>query len=183
MQLTPIPLELPDEDLPHPVDAFLREAEQRTSDMLDDGRGGNDFIPCDGMTIYLAMQALQKIQNPTGKRFCEWGSGMGMATGLAALLGWEATGIEIEPVLVKASRQLLQDFDLPATIHHGSYDPDTPPGLPNGIKRNAFDLVFVYAWPGQEENLMRVFEQHAAPGALFLIYHGIEDIRLYQIPA
>ena len=180
MSLIEIPLTLPDEDLPASVDRFLQEAERRTTDFLEEVPGGIRFIPCDGITVYLAMHALCRSNRLTGKKFCEWGSALGMITGLASLCGLEASGIEIETVLVEASRQLLQDFGLPDQIYHGSFDPDTPPGLPKEIKHDAFDLIYVYPWPGEEDDMRRLFEKHAAPGAHLLLFLGIEDISLYQ---
>ncbi len=54
-------------------------------------------------------------------RFCEWGSGIGVVTAMAEMLGFEACGIEIDAPLAAASRELLRDFKLSAPIETGDY--------------------------------------------------------------
>ena len=54
-----------------------------------------------------------------------------MVTCLAALLEFDAYGIEVDGTLVRASRRFAADFDLPAEFAHGSFIPAgaTRPGL------------------------------------------------------
>ena len=58
-----------------------------------------------------------------GRWFCEWGSGFGVNTCLAAMLEFDAWGIEVEGELVAAARRLAADFDLPAEFVRGSFIP------------------------------------------------------------
>ena len=100
-------------------------------------------------------------------RFCEWGSGFGIATGLAELLGFDAYGIEIDEQLALASRQLLTDLGLSAQIENGDY-------LASQYKA---DVYFVYCWPGKFASTEAHFIRVAPSAAKLLICHGQSDIR------
>ena len=120
-----------------------------------------DFVPSNYSVVYAVLSAM-----PLG-RLCEWGSGAGIVTGLAEMLGFAARGIEVDPRLADVSRGLLADFGLSATIHTGDYFES----------RCDADLYFTYCWPGQMERVQRHFESVAADHARLLICHGAEDIR------
>ena len=72
-----------------------------------------DFVPSNYQVVYAVLDTM-----PRG-RFCEWGSGIGIVTGLSEMLGFDACGIEIDEQMAAASRELLADFDLSATIETG----------------------------------------------------------------
>jgi hypothetical protein len=74
-------------------DAAVR-VEQFIEGTLDDPVAG--FVPSDYDLVY---RTLEMVRNQTGPEFCEWGSGLGVITCLAAMLGFDAVGIEIEPRL------------------------------------------------------------------------------------
>src|SRR5438132_3709796 len=107
---------------PREVRAFLREAERRIARFrrthLLPG-----FVPCDFVRAHEAVRALAAENVAPGNLFCEWGSGFGVVACLAALAEFDACGIEIEPQLVDAARQLADDFDLPAQFYCGSFLP------------------------------------------------------------
>ncbi|MFO0844239.1 MAG: hypothetical protein U0797_17890 [Gemmataceae bacterium] len=126
-----------------------------------------------------------------GGRFCEWGSGLGVVCCLAAMAGFAASGVEARGRLVRASRRLAADFDLPAEFARGSYIPGgARAGLLAGREfawltrggrcghealgagPDEFDLVYAYPWPDEEGLVGDLFEGHARPGALLLTYHG-----------
>ena len=121
-----------------------------------------DFVPSDYRTVYSVLAALPRSS------FCEWGSGMGIVTGLAAGLGFAACGIEIDATLAAASRRLLQDFGLRARIETGDYLACEP----------AADLFFVYCWPGETPRVEEHFCRAAPPRARLLVCHGAADLRL-----
>ncbi len=120
-----------------------------------------DFVPCNYEVFYGTLAAL-----PPGV-FCEWGSGMGIATGLAELLGFQSHGIEFNADLAVASRQLLADFGFQATVETGDYL----------VLESRADVFFTYCWPGQMERVKQRFEEIAPDEARLLICHGAEDIR------
>lgn len=154
--LVEVPTKLSDRSLSPQAVALIEQgrARFRTVDCFD-------FVPCN---YELAWRVLDAV--PRG-RFCEWGSGFGIVTGLAELLGFEAQGVEIHPQLADASRRLLADLGLHARIETGDYLLD----------RFEAATYFVYCWPGvmgvTEERFLAV----AAAGARLLICHGQDDIR------
>jgi hypothetical protein len=117
---------------------------------------------------------------------------------LAALLDFDACGIEVEPELVDAAQQLADDFDLPVEFVQGSFLPAgyetgleganaefawlsteaAPAYGPLGLDPDSFDVTFAYPWPDEEWVTERLFERHGRPGALLMTYHGGEDLRL-----
>jgi hypothetical protein len=120
-----------------------------------------DFVPSNYRAVWAVLAAM-----PRG-RFCEWGSGMGIVTALAEMLGFDACGIEIAPPLAEASSRLLADFGLASPIHCGSY---------LELSSEA-DLYFTYCWPSRIAEAEARFLDTAPAGARFLVCHGAEDIR------
>jgi hypothetical protein len=43
-----------------------------------------------------------------------------------------------------------------------------------------FDLIFGYPWPGHDRFLEDLFDHFASPGALLLMYRGVEDVQLLR---
>jgi hypothetical protein len=125
-----------------------------------------DFVASDYAVVYTLLAALER------GRFCEWGSGMGVVTGLAEMLGYTAVGIEFHEPLVQASRDLLREFDLHAGIEQGDYYERT----------DAADLYFAYCWPNRVVRTTERFHEIAPPGARLLIYYGPADIRWIPQP-
>src|SRR5207248_1398205 len=114
-------LSVKDVSLPGDVRAFLREADRRVERFLRDGRVPA-FVPSDFGRAYLTLRAAADA-GLAGGLFCEWGSGVGVVACLAALLDFDACGIEVEAELVDAARRLADDFGLPVEFAHGSFIP------------------------------------------------------------
>ena len=150
-----------------PLIFTVRAMSKSVSEFIDEGLRRSktidcfDFVPSNYQVVYAVLQAM-----PRG-RLCEWGSGMGIVTGLAEILGFDACGIESDTQMADASRQLLADFRLSAAIETGDYFE---------IGCDA-DIYFTYCWPGQiprvEQHFLSVTPDHAR----LLICHGAEDIR------
>jgi hypothetical protein len=139
-----------------------------------------------------------------GNRFVEWGSGFGVATSMAAMLGYEATGIELEKGLVKISEKLADAHKTGAQFFNTSYVPEgyisydhmggtdivpddsfgqqsEPPrheGMDIGL--DEVDVFFVYPWPGEQEMMLKLFQSVASPDALLIAYLGDKEICLYR---
>jgi len=184
------------EKAPGDVRRFLREAERRI-DRFSRSHHIPAFVACDFSRVWAALSFLEASDLPSGRWFCEWGSGFGVVSCLASLLGFDAWGIEAEEELVDAARRLAGDFELPVEFAGGSFVPKESDGeLARGgehawlntacrsgyeimgLDLDEFDLVFVYPWPDEEELVEDLFERHAGIGALLLSYHGGEDVRL-----
>ena len=87
----------------HHVAALLADAQQRI-DALDNTTRIEipAFVPSNFELVYLRARREFRPRNlATGRRFIEWGSGIGVVTCLASCVGFDAVGIEIEPKLVE----------------------------------------------------------------------------------
>jgi hypothetical protein len=177
--------------VPGDVRSFLGEADRRIRSFLRRSRIPG-FLPSDFTRAYRLLRALAEADLAPGNLFCEWGSGFGVVACLAALLDFDACGIEVQADLVEAARRLADDFGLPVEFAQGSFIPEddqaggpfawlTTDGADTheqlGLAADDFDLVFAYPWPDEEEVTAELFERHARAGALLLTYHG-EDFRL-----
>src|SRR6266481_5387539 len=109
-------------EIPPDVRRFLREADQRIDDFQVWARVPA-FVPCDFEATYRLLRALADSNLTRGLRFCEWGSGFGVAACLAAIVGFDACGIEIDGELVGHARQLAADFELDVEFIRGSFIP------------------------------------------------------------
>ncbi|HUS38998.1 MAG: hypothetical protein WBF93_20680 [Pirellulales bacterium] len=186
--------------LPDDVVAFLREADLRVSEFARDFPvRGAGFVPSDFVMVYHALRAITEADLAPGNSLCEWGSGFGVVASLAAMLGFNACGIEIEKSLVDESRRLAADFGLPVEFVHGSF---VPPGAEAyaeeayadsdaetfwlvtdaddaydelGLDPDDFDVVFAYPWPSEECLIASLFEKYAAEDALFLSYNQYDS--------
>lgn len=155
------------------------------------------FIPCDHRAAY---QALREIRSRAAT-FVELGSGAGIVTIMADLLGFEAYGIEIEPWLAGRSIEIAAHFDSGAVfaegtfvppeyqeeIEHLSADNHTPTtgacALEElGLELSDFDLLFAYPWPGDEDWLQELVRRHARADAILLTYDVSEGFRSTVAP-
>jgi hypothetical protein len=195
ISLVDVTLTIEQSPLPGDVRTLLREAERRIERFQRDSLVPA-FVPCDFVLAYAALRAVAAEAEMPGRLFCEWGSGFGVVTCLAAMLDMEAWGIEIECELVGEARRLARDFELPAEFVRGSF---IPPGSDVRLSEEAFawlspeeddlgaemdlgpgdfNLVFAYPWPDEEEVIANIFDQHAMSGAMLLTYHSNDNVRL-----
>jgi hypothetical protein len=196
MSLLDVRLETEAAQPPRDVRHFLREAGRRIERFQID-HNIPAFVPSDFAKTYGVLKALTATGVAGGNLFCEWGSGFGVVACLAAMLEFDACGIEIEGELVDAARLLADDFDLPVEFIRGSFIPkgskvrlDAGDGFSwlttddggaheeMGLGPDDFDLIFAYPWPDEEKKVSALFERHAGAGAVLLTYHGGEELRL-----
>jgi len=157
------------------------------------------FVPSDFELTYQALAEIQSRQLATGRRFVEWGSGIGVVTCLAAMVGFDAVGIEVEPPLVAIARALAARHDIAVEFACGSYVPngaepvvdtagdvtwlrtDRPSSYAElKLEPEDFDLVFAFPWPGEEQVIYDLFQKTAAVGTLLLTYHSQDGLRLHR---
>ena len=116
-----------------------------------------------------------------------------MVASLAAMLGFNAYGIEIDRILYDASRSLASQFELPVTFIHGNFIPrgDFKPvnefateGASAyqklGLDVYEFDVVFAYPWPSEERVVQELFERRAREGALLITFNQYKSVRLQR---
>ncbi len=204
MPLQDVDVTIDDNSLPDDVETLIRVADSRVTRFLENENlsQASGFVPSDPALVFRTLRGLDEGNFLKGNSFCEWGSGFGTATCVAANLGLEAFGIEIEPELVNAARTLANDFALPAEFVQGSFVPSPRRGISEeafednigrypwlrndaddayqklGRQLDSFDVVFVYPWPGEEYFVEQLFNTSAAQDAVLLIYSDCSSLRV-----
>ena len=203
MPLVDMKLSIDRSDLPSDVRDFLREAYLRVGQHVRNSPiRVSGFAPSGFATVYQSLRAIMEAKLAPGNAFCEWGSGFGVASSLAAMLKFRAYGIEIERGLVDASKRLANDFGLSVKFVHGSFVPPEGRAIVDeahanniaeffdpvmdadnayrelGLDPDRLDLVFAYPWPDEERVIENVFAHFAAEGALLLTYNQFDAVRL-----
>lgn len=127
--------------------------------------------------------------------FLEWGSGLGVVTIMAARLGFDACGIEIQPELVDLADELAAKYRAEPQFACGSFVPETfESNLADGDEfyrtdasgyaaygeldreLSDFDLVYAYPWPDEHQLFGSIMRQCGAPGALLIRYDNREGL-------
>jgi len=190
MPLVELSLPVPEVALPRDVGAFLREADRRIERFRTEAHVPG-FVPSDYRHVYAVLRAVEETDLAPGRLFCEWGSGFGVVTCLAALLGFDAFGIEVEGELVEEARRLADDFELSVEFVHGSFIPPGDEVLPEDFDGfswltttadGAHDEMGIcaYPWPDEQRAIAELFERHARPGAVLLAYHSTDEVVLHR---
>lgn len=196
MPLLDLTLTAGSEPIPADVRRFIAEADRRI-EQFHEGCRTPGFVASDYPLVYRRLRDLAASTFTRGQQFCEWGSGLGVVTCLAAMLDFDACGIEIEAELVNEARKLADDFDIPAEFIQGSF-------VPRGAEQRVYaagdyswfttegdhayeelglgisdmDVVFAYPWPDEEAVTAELFERYAGHGAVLVTYHGTDDLRI-----
>jgi hypothetical protein len=138
-------------------------------------------------------------RGPPRLKFLELGSASGVITIMADLLGYEASGIEIDTSLVATARALAARFESKARFVAGSFFPsgfvfktasgDVRTGtmgagisayLELGFALDDFDVVFGYPWGGEEPVMLDLMKRYGNPEGLLLL-HGVNDgVKAYR---
>lgn len=138
-------------------------------------------------------------QRAPGRRFLEWGAASGVITVMAALMGFDACGIELDPSLVEAARALAARHGADARFVVGSFLPagyrwrgpdgdsrtgtlgDGPSGyVALGRPLDEFDVVFGYPWDGEAPLMRDLVTRYGRPGALLMLYDPSGVVQLYR---
>ncbi len=180
---------------PTRVERLLAEARRRTRAHIERQRGhGRGFVASDYASVHVALERIATEDLARGNLFCEWGSGFGVITMLASMLGFEAYGIEAQRDLVTEAEELAAEFGCDAHFTHGSFvgagDDDIMGTARNpwwhfaqhsayaemGLDPEDFDVFYAYPWPGEEDLFDALFTRYAGVGALFLTHHDTEGV-------
>lgn len=133
------------------------------------------FHAADGDIIWPLLHAVvKKAALEHNCRFCELGSGTGLATMMAATMGMHARGIEIESELVTIATRTAAHFELPCKFV-----------LADMFQMSAnyysdVDLFFAYPWPAQASEVIAFFSQRAKPASVLCCYHGGLQFQVLQ---
>jgi hypothetical protein len=200
MPLVEVDLVVDDEPLPANVAWLIADAQQRIETFSNEHAVTVPaFVPSDFEVVYRGLAAIEARRLAAGRRFIEWGSGIGVITCLAEMVGFDAVGIEIESLLVEIANDLADEHDVKAQFACGSFIPSgAEPRLempddvawlathgPDGYEEleaeaDEFDVVFAYPWPGEEHVVFDLFSECASMGSLLLTYHGQEGLKLQR---
>lgn len=199
-RLIDVELQSGDIAIPTNVAALLADAHERIEAMDNSMRVDIPaFVPSNFEVVYRALAEIQAANLATGRRFMEWGSGIGVVACLASCVGFDAVGIEIERKLVDIAQQIADHQRIDVEFVCGSFVPDgivprvdwidgvawlTTDGSDGHeeleLDPDDFDVVFAYPWPGEEQVIFDLFTEVAAMGALLLTFHGMEGVRLQR---
>lgn len=210
MAIETLDLDFPATELPVEVSRLIQESEQRLDQFYinQSHRRFPRFLPSDSALVFAAMEYVTQHDLAPGRVFCEWGSGFGTGTCLAALLGYEAYGIEIQPELAEISREMARKLDIPAEFLCTSYIPEgyesySGVGGEDLVKSETFcypetaidhnpryegmeidlasiDLFFVYPWPDEQELMTKLFDAVAVDSAILIAYFSPREICVYR---
>jgi len=130
--------------------------------------------------------------------FLECGSGLGVVTILADLIGFDAYGIELDPWLFARSLELSERFGASATFAQGSFLPaaardeaahvssdfltvrDGEPAYAElGMTLEDFDVLYAFPWPGEEERFLEL-ARAARRDTRVLLYGAADGYQLFR---
>ena len=171
---------------------LVEEVGKRRSLLTDSERGA--FVGSELPAVDRALSRIQAEGLARGPVFCEWGSGLGGACGVAALHGFTPLGIEIQREFVDSARALAEHLSLPMVFAEGTFllpgDEDLA-GTATLHTELTFDsrawdemdlapadcdVVFAYPWPGEEAIVDGAFARHASPEALLMTFHDFDRV-------
>jgi len=175
-----------------------------------DDRQAPRFVPSVPERVFAVLAEVTRRKLPPTRVFCEWGSGFGAATCMAALLGYKAYGLEIEAELVRLSRAIARRLGIPVEIlctslfpagyeaytgvdgaalvtpasvrdHHATAEARGPLRY-DGMEIAIVDIgmFFAYPWPEEQELIRQLFDAVAMEGAILVVYHTDTDIRVFR---
>lgn len=185
--------------VPPRVQQFIAAAAARTDQFIERHKDhpAAGFVPSDYVQVYRALRNMHNEEAGLlpGHSFCEWGSGMGVIATLAAMIGFDSIGIEIDARLVQESQQLAHAHNVPVQFICGSYVPDGHHCEEDfdeshvmtleqgraaydelGMEPDDFDCIFAYPWPGEDDVVTAIFDRYAARGAVLVTYHGQDGL-------
>jgi hypothetical protein len=193
------------EDSPASLDPGLRATLSRLGDEGWDiwvhfdqeirAHSWHSFVPAEYDHVLVALVALRR----PGLRFLEWGSATGIVTIMADLLGYDASGIELDEQLVDKSLEVARTYRSRARFVAGSFLPEGYAWRPRGgdgrlgtVGEGAsgylrlgralddFDLVYAYPWGGEEPMMQDLMRAHGAPDAGLLLHRVSGDVELFR---
>lgn len=194
----PIEIEPAAGALPAEVRAFLADADARIDTFFEQRRHLEKigFYPSDYELGYRMLKALRTDERQV---MCEWGSGFGVVAGLAAMLGYDATAIEIDARLNVLARAFLADHELDVRLLEGSFIPEDYARTErlsdletitvmtgadvygdSDVEVEDFEIVFAYPWPNEEPQYCDMFDRFADYGAVLVTYSLSEGMRVYR---
>jgi len=185
--------------LPASVRALIDESRRRVDAFIEAHLDPPlpSFVSSDFEVAYRCLLPVFDSGAAPGRRFCEWGCGMGVVASLASIVGFQSCGIEIVPGLAAEASRLARDFGLEVDIACGTFVPKEAEAIQNlaeqfawiesggadgyellALSPRSFHAVYAYPWPGEEYVIESLFDECCADGALLISFHGSDGIRV-----
>jgi len=199
MPLQAVDISFNEQPLPSDLQAFVNLATERIERFETIEAPVDGFVPSDFSLAYRVIEAVVRERQATGDLFCEWGCGFGVVAALAASLGLNAYGIEVDNGLIREAYRLQDDSGhnarliegsiLPPRHHSESHDLDSLTWLRSdaesaypelGLDIEDFNIIYAYPWPGEEGVIEDLFWRYATPGALLITYLGAGAIKVQR---
>ena len=193
-------------EVPEPFASLIQDADDRWDKFWAQklNKRYPRYVASEPAQVYAALKHVRDEGLALGERFIEWGSGFGVASSLASLLRFEATGIELEDGLVEIAESLAEKHQTGAKFIATTYIPEgyisydhvggsdivsdecfghqaEPPrydGMDIGL--HEIDVFFVYPWPGEQEMMLKLFQSVASEDAILIAYYGDQEICIYR---
>ena len=210
MALKQIDFDISNDELPAEIKAMIDESDRRIDALF--ASGGNlqvpRYMPSDPELFFRVLKTMTERNLPLGRVFCEWGCGYGICACIAAKLGYEAYGIELDPRMAKQARSLTDDLGIPIEVLETSYVPDGYDSysgmggevlikeermlsrddrfvselIYDGMDREIaeIDIFFVYPWPLEQAFMRELFDEIAAEGAILITFHKSGEILAFR---
>jgi len=210
MALKQINFDVSNDEPPIEIRAMIDESDRRIDALF--ASGGNlqvpRYMPSDPELFFRVLKTMTEHRLPLGRVFCEWGCGFGICASIAAQLGYEAYGIELDPRMAKQARSLTDDLGISVEILETSYVPDgydsysgmggevlikeegmlSPDDrfvselIYDGMDREIadIDIFFVYPWPLEQEFVQELFDEIAGEGAILLTFHKYGELLAFR---
>ena len=182
--------------LPGHLEQLWREADTIWSENQNRKSYGL-YVAADYGTVYQMLRQLRR----RAVTFLEWGSGLGVVTIMAASLGYDAYGIELEPELITRSRELAERYCPRAKFVQGNFIPSdydwdsrccdndfrTSLEGPDAYRAmdmelRDFDLIYAFPWPDESEMFHDIVAQ-CSRNSMMLTYQHREGLRLCRLVA
>ena len=193
-------------EVPEPFASLIQDADDRWDKFWAQklNKRYPRYVASEPAQVYAALKHVRDEGLALGERFIEWGSGFGVATSLAAQLGFQATGIELEDGLVAIAESLAEKHQTGAEFISTNYIPEgyisydhvggsdivpdesfghqVEPARYDGmdIGLDEIDVFFVYPWPGEQEMMLKLFDSVASEDAILIAYYGDQEICIYR---
>ena len=186
--------------LPSEMEALIAEATRWIQAFEDCGRRlVPQCVAADFTEVARVLLAIREAGWLPGCKFLELGSGYGIVTMLASMIGFDAVGVEASDSLVHRSREFARSRSIaaefivgdfvplnfsavgadrvsPTLSHRGHSDGDECP-----IDWDDHALLYSYPWPGEHELHERMVRQYARPGAGYIQFRGPADLAIFSV--
>jgi hypothetical protein len=182
---------LSERDLPEPARAWIENRRERTRALQSAGVVPGALVQSDPATVWQALDDLIAAAALEGDVFLEWGSGIGVATGLAAIRGLPGFGIEIAAGFAAEAATAATAAGIQARFAEGSFvsgaiagcfavrgtygatmwtaTPDRDAYAALELQPSQADLVFAFPWPREHDIFEALFDAVARPGAVLCL--------------